>query len=408
MIGTHSAKMFNARLKQSGIRASIMARMPVNLVCSKTVDQRQRFFSMPSNAALIGQERDQLLVPDESVTAGMVLPDLTDGRTKQLLVPLHQWRAHDDYLAVTPLPSAGVLHELWHRLYDRQLPYRKWTIQPTPAARGNHGDPLALQSGAVRMLRRGVADVQGGSRWRGRFVCLRAQVEGMNISSGMVAVGWPAITGLGGMVHSLERQIDQELDFAFGMTSCQWQSVKRTANTRVTGRQVAVTPGYTTDEITATGEVVLLIRRKDGGRHTGLDKRLEAMTRLCGGNLHNVTVTLHNDDPAPAAAYLVDASADMHADVLGLSDSLDAALAMYGKDGEWKMGKWHQPRNGYTLNASGYALLEEPKVRELARGGYKHAWCETVYSLVTQGAMSNAAWWSRSVNDWGVGWHEAI
>ncbi|MCO7246380.1 hypothetical protein [Halomonas sp. Mc5H-6] len=407
MIGTHSAKMFNARLKQPGVRASIVGDVPLHLVCSKTVDQRQRFFSMPSNAVQIKEERDRLLIPDETMVGGVELPDLTDGRVKQLLVPLHQWRVHDDYLTLTPLPSAGVLHELWHRLYDLKLPYRKWAIQPTPAAWANHGDPLSVQRGAVRMLRRGVADVKGGSQWRGNFVCLRARVEGMNISSGMVAVGFPAVTGLGGLVHAVERQVDQELEFAFGMKNCQWQSVKRTTNTRVTGKKVAVTPGYTTDEITANGDVVLLIRRKDGGRHTGLDKRLLALTRLCGGSLHDAEVTLHSDACPPDVAYLLDASDDMRRDALGLGDSLDAALHMYGKDGRWVMGEWSQPRNGYTLNASGYAFLEEPKERELARGGYKHAWCETVYSLVTQGAMSNAAWWSRSVNDWGVNWHEA-
>lgn len=410
MIATHTSKMFNSRLKQSAVAARIIATAPTNLVCSQSVKMRRELWAAPINAADIKYWREIATKLPEHYEINPSMPDITDSQLKQLLIPLDF--ANNTYASVTPVASMGVIHELYHRLHEMNLPYRKWVIQPTQAALANHGEALLMQSGVVRMLRRGPSKIEQRN-WRGDFIQLTARCERMNISSGMMAVGFPAITAIGGFVHSLERSIGYGIEFAFGMRSADWVSGVQRMQTfngsygsftgRTKGGNVNVIPGYSTEEITANCEIVLLLRTD--AQPEPLLNILKKTHRLAGGSLFDVDVNIVTDGYPSEASYLLDASADIFRKRQKDNvDSLQAALEMYAMDGEWIDGKWHQPRNGYTLNQTGYAFLETPTERAGTRGNYPHVWAEPIFSLITQGSMTDNCWWSREVTEAGVFW----
>jgi hypothetical protein len=410
MIATHSPKMFNARLKSSAIAAKIENQVRDFIICSQTTAMRRQLWAAPINAADMRLWRETVAKLPDDFALETSLPAITDPQLKQLLVPT-DWR-NDLYISVSPVASMGVLHELYQRLYEQNLPFRKWIIQPTPAAIANHGEAMLMQSGAVRMLRRGPAKITQTGR-QGDFVQLTARCEGMNISSGMMAVGFPAMTAIGGFIHSLERKIGQDIEFAFGMKSADWVSgVPRvtthktsygSSSGRVKGGKATPFTGYSTEEIVANCEVVLLLKTKADPE--GLQDLLANTHRLAGGRLFDVAVSTVTDGTPPDASYLLDASVDIGRkrqkdDV----DSLQAALEMYAMDGKWIDGEWHQPQNGYTLNHTGYAFLERPIERHGSRGRYPHAWAESTFSLITQGSMTESCWWSRTSDEAGVFW----
>jgi len=410
MISTHTPKMFDARIKSDGINAKIQGSVPLSTICSKTTTQRKELWAAPRNAAEMKMWRETLANLPADYTHKASLPNITDPFLKQVLLPL-DWR-NGSYVSATPLASMGVLHELFKRIGELNLPYKKWVVQPNPAAMANHGEALLLQGGAVRMLRRGPAKITQGD-WRGDFIQLTARCESMNVSSGMMATGFPAMTAIGGFIHSLERKIGHDIEFAFGMKSASWiHGVRRIAVNRNStnsspggrlGGKIRPVPGFVVDEMVANCEIVLLLKTK--AEPEALQSLLKKAHKLAGGCLFDVDVSAVSNDAPTNASYFVDASADIARKIRKPGvDNLQAALEMYAADGQWVDDEWLQPRNGYTLNHTGYALLEKPVNRSGSRDNYPHAWAESTFSLITQGSMTENCWWSRAYDDSGVFW----
>jgi hypothetical protein len=420
MIGTHAPKMFNPRLKQSPLRARVISASN-SAITSATTNLRRELWALPLNAADMAAERQQR---DQAGATAFEpsIPNIADPRLKQVLIPVGDWRK-DEYVATSPIASVGLLHEMYQRLKERNLPHYLHTVQPTAAAISNHGEGLLMQGGKVMLMRRGIVETAGKSELRGAapVVELRARVERMNISAGMMSVGWPAMTAIGGLIHALERELDDDLQFAFAMHHCQWvngplHTIPRggTPNAplalegRVRAGQVygvvTPTPGYARDEISANALISLFVRGVNPQR---LAPALRQITRLAGGSVFDPTTTIHHPgDEIEGMSFLLDASAEIERRPSG-ADALDAALDAYGRDGSWtKRDGWYQSKNGYTLNATGYAWLETPQVRANARS-HKHAWSESVFSLVTQGSLTDDAWWHRTVTPNGVRWCSA-
>lgn len=394
MIGTHTPKAFNAKLRQGAVRARILGQVPRHLVCSQTVHLQREAWALPRNAADMAAWRLEAPGADLDMLPP-ILPPIEDGKLKQLLLPLDNWK-DDRYLCVTPVTSCGLMHELWQRLGDRKLPYRSWLIQPTPAAIANHGEALLAQAGRVRLLTRGAPEPCLGD-WRGDFVMLEARVERMNISGGMVSVGWPAMTAIGGLVHAIERETGQSLEFAFGMRDSEWvDGLQRINNPRRVGQRATSVPGFSTEEIVTNARIALLVRGQDPSR---IAKALRNITRVAGGAIFDVSVRHRYGGAASKYAFLRPAEhTGEHA------DALDAALALYSKGGEWIARRWWQPEQGGTLNMTGYALLEQPIDRQGARSNYPHAWAEPVFTPVIAGPLGASSWWRRTCEDWGCGW----
>lgn len=417
MIGTHAPKMFNPRLRQPGFSARIIA-PEADVVSSATVKLRRQVFACPLNAADMPQAKATAAEALRGWSSDAQLPAIRDPQLKQLIVPSGDWRA-DEYLAVSPVASMGLAHELFHRLREKRAPYAKWLVQPIAAALANHGEALMLQSGYMRLMRRGQSRPEASSVWRGErpIAMLRCRVQRMNISGGMICVGWPAITAIGGLVHALERKTGCELRFAIGAEGVEWVAgARHTVNRgtplgpsdgvrvgKVRGKTAIPTPGYMRDEIEANGWVTLLL---DGAEDpASLSPALLGLTRLAGGSLFDTT--FHVVQPGQSvgqASFLIDASAELRRRPQPV-DALDAALEAYMRNGEWDdEGLWRQTDNGYGLNMTGYAPLELAQLRRGTRGNYPHAWAEPVFSLVTQGPLTPMGWWQLQQGACGVRW----
>lgn len=417
MIATHSVKLTNARLKQAPVRSRITGNLPEGLISSQSVSMSREFWAAPLNAADMKRYREEAAAIGGDYEFETSLPQITDPQLKQMLLPTPDWR-EDHYISTTPVYSMGLLAEWNDRQFTQEIPSNRWVVQPTPAAMANHGEMLLMRSGKLQLMRRGVSRIEPGS-WTGDFVQLTARCERMNISSGMMSVGFPSMTAIGGMVHVVERATGLDLDFAIGIRDMQrYQSLPRltllktsigSTTGRAKGRKMDPVPGYSAEEVTGNAEIVLLLRTS--GNPEEVAQALKKIHRVAGGQLFDIDISIKHDARPPVASYLIDASRD----VIRLlatgeaHDSLDAALRMHTKDGGWKngkpWGKWFQFRNGYTLSMTGYAFLENPVKRPMSRNnGGLHAWSESVFSLITQGSMSDMAWWSRESADSWVCW----
>lgn len=429
MIGTHIPKMFNPVLKQRALRARII-KPESDVVSSATTRLRRELWACPSDAAQMGKYRALVSSASED-SFEPDIPDVSDPQLKQILVPGANWQG-GEYVTTTPLASAGLAHEVYHRLREWNLPSKRWLVQPTPVALSNHGETLLMQAGVVRLLRRGAAKIKGDITWLSdeRIVALSGRVERMNIASGLVSIGLPAITSIGGLVHAIERRIGAELDFAIGLIdSPQWvqsalhtvsrgsyTTLPRAKEDRIRAGQVYgfVTPqnGYKRDNIQANGRFMLMLR--GSGRplnHVRLKmlvNDLSTVTRLAGGSIFDAEVkVIERGMQFASPSFIIDASDELR-DLPPGADALGAALGAYGRDGMWRSDRsWFQHRNGYSLSMSGYAWLEEPRERRNCRDNYPHVWSESIFSLVTQGTLTNMAWWRRHVNDGGVRWKMA-
>ncbi|MEL0637628.1 hypothetical protein V6259_12745 [Marinomonas sp. TI.3.20] len=416
MISTHSPKLFNARIDSNALAAEILHPVPNGIICSQTVNIKNRFWSAPKNAADIKKWREIIAELPANHVMTTSLPAIRDPHLKQVLLPNDNWR-EDEYVSVSPVASMGVINETYLRLGTQSMPFKKWVIQPTPAALANHGDVMLKQGGIVRLMRRGLVQIKEPNIWKGSFVQLTARCDNMNISSGMMSVGFPAISAIGGFIHSIERKVGIEMEFACGFKSLSWSegvprcTLHKTSSQssigRMKGRAIEPKPGYTTEEITATGQIVILIRSSaDQNDLKTLVKVLNSSNRLAGGRLFDIDVSIVENGVAPEANYIFDASTDIVCDTQ--TDALQASLNMYKLGGEWREGLgWYQKGNGYTLNHSGYAYLEEPCEKTNVRNNYHHAWAEAAFSLINQSAMSSKAWWKRESSKAGVFWRNA-
>ena len=410
MIATHSLKFLDARARNKALLARPIGKVPESCICSSTTQLKKEFWASPSNASEIPKWSDAAKKFSKFDENHINIPDTIDSQNKQLLIPTSQ----DEYISITPVTSMGLVNELYQRIAEQTLPYMNWTIQPTPAAMANHGETLLRQGGKVRLLRRGPSNIEP-QKWNGSFIELTARCEKMNIASGFLSVGFPAITSIGGFIHSLERKTGCNIEFAIGIRKSEWsRSVPKVTihkgssgggtTGKVQGKKVDIRPGYTTNEITATCDVVILLR---GEYLAAIESSLKNVHNLAGGRLFDIHIKRKTNEKPEQASYLIDASLDIekYKEKTQL-DNLQAALDIYGMDGDWCDEEWRQYRNGYTLNHTGYALLEKPKAREAARGNYKHAWAEPTFSLITQGYMSDDCWWSRQSSrdhTW-IGW----
>ncbi|MFY4695323.1 hypothetical protein [Burkholderia glumae] len=418
MIATHAPKMLNARLKQAALRAQILT-PEADVVSSATTNLRRRHWACPSNAGDMAKVRKEIEDTNlDELTPS--LPDITDCAVKQVLLPLADWRANE-YVTTTPVASMGLSHEVAQRLWEKWLPSARWLVQPVATSLSNHGEMLMKQGGYVRLLRRGVAHIGESPAWRGKesLIALTGRVERANLASGLVCLGFPAMTAIGGLLHGIERSTNQTLDFAFGMREIQWVAPAKQAGKR--NKYAEVSWLYSLDTILGNGHFVLLIR---GATDIDVVKvALERITRLAGGSIFDSDISvIAPGDAVPRASYLLDASRELRQRAPDV-DALDAALAAYGRDGfyrdrlgriaypadGWHAGydRWYQPANGYSLNMTGYAWLESPRPRANSRDDYPHVWSEPVFSLVTQGQLTDMAWWRRSTSPSGVRWRTA-
>lgn len=401
MIGTHSPKLFNSKIKQTAINADIIAEVPKYYICSNTVTMRQKYWALPLSAAEIGIYRE--MAKFERENQPKKVPDIEDQRlVKQLLLPYKQ-----SYVSVSPVPSCGVLHEISQRSFEKKIfPIYRRVIQPNFAAWSTHGEMLLSQKGRIALLVKPLRHFTKKKKSLSEYLIIRCRVEKMNVSSGMTAVLFPSITAIGGLIHKIEREVGQKIDFAVGFKNLGFTTSGSLGNA-LKGKKVI--PQLILDEITANADIIILLKLGRGASEEEKQEVLQYLQnnplhRIAGGTTWEYSVTLekYNDN----YTFIVDCSKEVEK---GLEqdevDALDVAFDKYKNKGEIneKTGLFEiTEKTSVIINHTGYAFLEKPSIRKNARNNYPHAWVEPVFSLVEQEKFSRNVFWTRKEKKFGV------
>lgn len=394
MIGTHTVKLVNSKAKQDALCADIIADLPDHFVTSQTTNITKKYYACPKNAADMRTWREQsALVNGGELEPEHYIPNIQDPREiKQLLIPQYKWQLNN-YHSVTPVESLGLLREVWLRSKALKTYVHHHPLEVTPAAFSNHSELLLDQAGHVALLKRGVKVTQYEGDECSNVLQMVFDVQKMNVASGFLAYGHPAITAIGGLVHTLERQTEQAIKFAVGFKSLSFDGLMRESNYKRGTIKSQLTKPMVINELTASGEIVLLFKAAD---LTKLASELKRITRVSGGRVFNPKITEIWNEPPEIASYLRSAIGEVKIDPSNpdIEDALAHAIFMYQNN-----------RNAYSLNHTGYAYLEEPRHRKYSRDEqYLHAWVEPIYSLVKQGVFSEKCWWSRQNKNGYMAW----
>ncbi|AWY03347.1 hypothetical protein [Pasteurella multocida] len=401
MIGTHAPKLFSSKVKQSALNADIIAEVPKYYICSHTISMRQKYWALPLSAAEIGIYRE--MTKCERENQPKKVPDIEDPRlVKQLLVPFKK-----SYVSVSPVPSCGVLHEISQRSFEKKIfPMYRRVIQPNFAAWSTHGEMLLEQKGRIALLVKPLRHFTKKKKSISEYITIRCRVEKMNVSSGMTAVLFPSITAIGGAVHTIERAVNKKLDFALGFKNLDFTTSGSLGNA-LKGKKVI--PQLILDEITATADVILLLKLERGASEEEKKEVLQYLQnnplhRIAGGTTWEYSATLetYNDN----YTFIVDCSKEVEKELeqSGI-DVLDVAFDKYKNRGETneKTGLFEiTEKTSVIINHTGYAFLEKPRIRPNARNNYPHAWVEPVFSLVEQEKFSKRVFWTRKEKKFGV------
>lgn len=385
--GTHSVKTFNANIKQLPIVANLVGKLPKHLISSQTVAGRE-LWAMPLNAADMATAKAAM--PDSLPS---YLPDFMDGRLKQVLLPYK-----NDYLAAAPVPSAKVHFEFFCALENQA--YRSWLLQPVVAAWSSHGENVLSQRGRLRLFLTRIRKPVTPFSLPENAVCVSFYCEQMNIAGGMAAVGVPAITTVGGLVHAIERQFGAEIRFAVGFESITWHSPARGTNyQKVAASNNRTSPRIVTDEIIGTGKVHLILKSDKIGLAEYLKDN--PFNRFAGGTVWDFSVQVGGQIQA---TFLCDNSKQL-IEIQEENDILTAAVNLYNAEDTW--GDTPDLFDTYSINHIGYGLLEKPIPRAKARNGYLSAWAEPLFGAVVLTDAPQNPFWQRVEYDGAVIWeHE--
>lgn len=378
MIATHSLKSLDSRLKQSPIIARTFSKVPSDLLSSDLLPVK--FFASPTNAADIKYSRLLAMTAnDEQKTitdVGVSLPEIMDGRIKQVLIPYHH-----DYCAITPVPNLAVIEAINESDSDSYV----WhNLQPVKAGATNHGDPIASKVGNIKLLKNWLPKhLPDGHTVNSQTLLflITTTVHNINVSSAYVSTGLPALTGIAGYVHVLERDTGLHLPFGFGIKNVSGvREAKLGTNSNFkTAKANLAKRAVITNEITATAEIAVVLKISSQSDAAKLVEAVKKVNRICGGSVFELQAGLTGELPA---FFWYQKNSDP-AKPTCFEDFINAH------------------NQGVKLIQSGYAFLELPINKENARHAL-HAWAEPIFSLVEVGGIPD--FFSLTQTAYGVNW----
>lgn len=400
MIGTHTQKLTVSNAKQDAVCSHIISDLDKRYITSKTTNLTQQYFACPRSAGNMREFRElsQAILNNQSEKPKPHLPAVQDGRlVKQLVLPTSDAAyLNDQYVNVSPLESLGLLREVWLRTHKKAIKHQRYSLETTPAAYANHSELLLLQAGRVALLQRGVIYKQFYGEdisQKTTALMLRFDCQNMNICSGFVAHGHPAITAAGGLVHLLERKIQANISFAIGFSGINWNSRRRGTNHLPETIKNKLNKPVILHEMTGSGDIVLLLKTQ--GDYQQLASEMQNITRFAGGSIFNLQIKFLDNQNPPKLPFLHSSLSDVR--VFDSTDALGSALHHYAT------------HNHFSINQVGYAFLENPTFRNNSRkSNYPHAWAEPVYSLFKQDWFSESAYFARKSLKNCIIWESAI
>lgn len=454
MLATHNLKFLDLTLKMKGIQKVIDFDVNENLICSKNIQMRQLLWACPSNAAEIRIWRDESAKALPMVENGTFqfeeqFPTSFDGHVKSVLVPtvdnIDLYESKDDlpYVATTPVPSLGLVHEVYKRGFETGTPNHlaKHMLQLNAMSLSNHGETLLMQSGQYRAFNQHIPRKKYitqddfdyiNENLDGSLIMFTARVENMNINSGLIAEGMPSVTSIGGFVHMLERETFQNINFAIGVKSVQIHEGKKryvdqSRKNKTNAKNVLSSVRGTVNETTGTVELVLLLKTNSlpgSDKAKALIHYLETKRlRIAGGSVWDQFVMAENLDEyqfidvkwlySPASfqdkidQYFADneqikviqtTKENEKVSFERKPDILDCAI---------KLNQTFEKGKAFSINSNGYIFLEEAKERNgLRTNGYNHAFSEVCFCpvVVSNDVDFSHLFWKRHSDQNSVYW----
>lgn len=431
MLATHHLKLLDPTLKLKAIQKVIDFEVPKHLICSKNIDLRQLLWACPNNAADIRIWREESakalpLVKDGTYQFTEQFPTEFDGHMKAVLLPTvdnvegYQKKNDIPYISTTPVPSLGVVHEVFKRTFEtgKSSNLVDHVLQSNAMSLSNHGETLLMQAGHYRAFNAHIPAKKYLSQTDfdyisesidDSFMMLTARIEKMNANSGLIAEGLPSITAIGGFVHMLERETMQNISFAVGVKSVDIQegkqryvdqSVKNKANLR---KGVLSNVRATMAETTATVELVLLLKTDNLPDSTNVYDLVNILEkeqyRIAGGVVWDQQVLFESLDEYQFinVKWLyspkhfqnkIDRYFDQNPTITVHQKTTDKETITFERkpdllDCAIELHHTYEKGNSYSIVSNGYIYLEEPHERYGIRtNGYDHAFSETAFCLV--------------------------
>lgn len=390
---THSLKILDSRNKQTAIRSKLN-NLGHSIFASHLLPIK--YFASPSNAADIKIARIEALEANEKKLTieqiGEYIPSIEDGKIKQVLLPFE-----NDYISITPTPNLHVIENL--NQYGWAIrSNQKQCIQPIPAAITNHGDPLITNRGYVNLIHNTIPKLKKrvNTCFDSAVIIITARCEGMNVSSSYVSTGLPHLTAIGGFIHSIERALNINLAFGFGIKAFDHSSSNKKGHSyfkNLKNMTKAADTILITDEINCNAEIAFIFNQSDQETLEKIKNHVENVNRFAGGSLFDVDVNLTNSIDG-YFWYMRDPEENI--DLIELPEELDYTKNLQSDFVE-KYQIWESEFPNfasflkatflnYKLIQSGYALLNVPKVDRVSRADSRlHAWGEPVFSLILLG-----------------------
>lgn len=362
MLATHSIKAINSRMQQSAIRAALTQQLPPETFSSQLLPVK--YFAAPTNAADIRSFRELAEYENSQQTPideiGTELPTIQDGRITQVLLPYA-----NDYVSITPVCSLALMYAVNGAKLGR---YEMQTLQPVIAAIGNHGDPVCAFKGYTKLINNWLFKEPEVSTLQTPVVLLTARCERIVLANGYITYGLPALTAIGGAVHVLERHTGFKIPFAFGLKNRNgFQDAKmgqRTDREHRTntdsGKKVVFS-----HEVTANADIAIALKFEGLADAEKVIEACKLLQRLAGGQLFDVEARITTEIPGynwynePNDPYQC--------------STFDQFI--------------HAVNKGYSLVQTGFALLEKPTSKKMARLN-PHAWAEPIFHLFSLGQLN--------------------
>lgn len=388
IVATHSIKVLDSRIQQGPIRTQI-DNLGEGVFASHLFPIE--YFAAPMNPNLLSQARGEANAANmhgkSLADYGEHIPDLMDGRTKQLLLP-YQGR----YLAITPAPSLNVMFKL-NKYSNLIQSSHKHCLQPVLANTVNHGDPVCAYAGYVTLFRNSISKIGPlEHELEDDVIIIEARCEQMNVSSGYVSMGLPNLTAIGGFVHTIERKLECSIPFAFGIQYFDLDErnneVKSNSHTSASG---FYKPRRFINEIKVNTSIAFALKLNHDWAFDVIKKEANSFNRFCGGVLFDVRVSrtkkLKNYSWYNTSSIPESLSEYGRISQSGVGDAIMGVKA--GQAGIEYLKEHHASFFGYLsalandfkLIQSGYVLLNEPRETYKSRADL-HAWAEPVFSLI--------------------------
>lgn len=455
MLATHNPKFLDQTIKVKAIQKIIDCSVPEHFICSKNIGLRQVFWACPYSAAdmrvwreisanvkgfvsdkTIGLEAQQIKYNDEPVIKESH-PTQMDAYIKSILLPFDYV---DDingakdipYIAVTPLPSLGVVHEVFKRGFELagSNPLIERTLQPNPMSLSNHGESLLMQAGRYRAFQTHIPRVfdlfknqQFLTKTQNKddelvfpYLVFKAHVCDANLNAGLISEGLPSITALGGFIHALERKTGQNIDFAVGFRNVGIQDGSKRyidqsrKNKSNLSKGVVANTRFTLNEKTGSFDIIMLLKCDD---HSKLKKVIsKEYFRIAGGQVSEIKLGHRLQKQVFQYAWMY--KQDTFTDKIDhfFNENPTSLVHLKNENGEktilerksdmldcaFNLHQLYENYNSYSLTSNGYILLEQAKERyNLRTNGYKHAFAEPIFSLIKISTVfdEKCAFWSR-------------